>query len=168
MKVGFCKANIEDAYNLAEIHVLSWQKAYVGIIPDMVLSKLSISQKEAYFERVLTSNKETIFCVNNNERIIGFMVLGVCRDSDLSTCCGEIWAIYLHPNVWNQGVGAKAIEYSFEVLKRQGYTECSLWVLDENISAIHFYKKHGFVFLDLRVIIIDGKKLIENRYVKKL
>jgi ribosomal protein S18 acetylase RimI-like enzyme len=168
MKIYFCKATIEDAFFLAEIHVLSWQKAYVGIIPDTILSKLSIPQKEAYFDNVLRTQKETIFCIKKQETIIGFIVLGACRDRDLSIYCGEIWAIYMHPDLWNQGAGTKAIRHSFDILKREGYTNCSLWVLKENTSAISFYKKEGFEFLDFRILNLGGKELIENRYIKKL
>lgn len=51
-------------------------------------------------------------------------------------------------------------------LKRQGYENVFLWVLEENIRARNFYEQFGFLptddFLDDN---IGGKDLREVRYV---
>ena len=41
----------------------------------------------------------------------------------------------------NQGIGTELMEFAIE---RMGCN--SLWVLEKNTKAIHFYKKHGFLF----------------------
>ena len=36
-------AELRDARGIAEVHIRSWQAAYVGIVPDEDLSRLSLS-----------------------------------------------------------------------------------------------------------------------------
>ena len=40
------EAELRDARGIAEVHVRSWQAAYVGIIPDDELARHSVDQRE--------------------------------------------------------------------------------------------------------------------------
>lgn len=51
-------AIIEDAKDIATIHVKSWQVVYKGLIPQSYLNNLSISKREKSWQKILT-NYET-------------------------------------------------------------------------------------------------------------
>ena len=51
-------------------------------------------------------------------------------------------------------------------LKKQGYKDVFLWVLEENLGARHFYEKEGFSATDDDLNDnIGGKDLREIRYI---
>jgi len=79
---------------------------------------------------------------------------------------GEIVSIYLLPDHMGKGYGKRLMEAALSELKRQGYENVFLWVLEENIRARNFYEQFGFLptddFLDDH---IGGGHLREVRYV---
>ncbi|MEJ6553652.1 hypothetical protein PQI51_01275 [Microbacterium esteraromaticum] len=46
-------ASVDDAHDLAVVHVRSWQQAYRGLMPQAVLDGLSIAEREAGWARLL-------------------------------------------------------------------------------------------------------------------
>lgn len=53
----------------------------------------------------------------------------------------RIEELYVDSFFENQGIGSELMEFAID---RMGCN--SLWVLEKNTKAIHFYKKHGFLF----------------------
>lgn len=49
-------ATVDDAHDLAVVHVRSWQQAYRGLMPQAVLDRLSIAEREAGWARLLASD----------------------------------------------------------------------------------------------------------------
>lgn len=92
-------ACLSDADAIAVVHVASWQKIYRGHIPDAVLDTLSIKEREQKWHKLLESNIK-VLVIERDKQIIGFASLCPSRDKDTDPRqCGEISAIYLHPNV---------------------------------------------------------------------
>lgn len=52
--------------------------------------------------------------------------------------------LYILENSRGCGTGGWAIEWLFGVAKTQGYRNVELTVVDLNIDAVKFYRKHGF------------------------
>lgn len=137
-------AKEKDAYSIAKIHVASWQKIYRGHIPDIVLNKLSVNEREGKW-RELINNKVIVLIIEKDNVIVGFVSLCPSRDSDKDQkTCGEISAIYLDPGVWHQGLGKKLCNRALSELKSMGFSEVILWVLKENDQARKFYESIGF------------------------
>lgn len=138
-------AKEEDAYTIALIHVKSWQKIYRGHIPDSVLDHLSVNVREQKW-RDLINNDTKILVIEKNNAIVGFASLCAARDVDTNQkTCGEISAIYLHPEVWHQGLGKQLCQKAFFELKGMGFNKVILWVLKENTQARRFYESMGFI-----------------------
>ena len=71
--------------------------------------------------------------------MIGFVGYGASReDAD----AGEIFAIYVLSAYHGTGVGQMLLSAGLEQLKK--FKKISLWVIDENMRAIRFYRKNGF------------------------
>ena len=51
----------------------------------------------------------------------------------------EIVELYVDYFFWNQGIGAKLIEFA-----KANHDARFLWVLEKNVDAIKFYEAHGF------------------------
>jgi len=158
------RADVNDARILGEIHSQSWKVAYKGIVPDSVLDNINADKRQKYFEKALSEKGEEDTLIFKDDKAVGFMCIGKCRDEDKDDTYGEIWGMYLLPEYWNQGIGTYLINYGLNELKSRNYKKATLWVLEENINARKFYEKIGFKH-DGTIKEIDlGKKLNELRY----
>jgi len=158
------RADVNDARILGEIHSQSWKVAYKGIVPDSVLDNINADKRQKYFEKALSEKGEEDTLIFKDDKAVGFMCIGKCRDEDKDDTYGEIWGMYLLPEYWNQGIGTYLINYGLNELKSRNYKKVTLWVLEENINARKFYEKIGFKH-DGTIKEIDlGKKLNELRY----
>lgn len=141
------QAKVGDALGIAQVHVGTWQNAYLGMIPETFLQGLSVEQRAQNWVKVLeSSNTESQTIVAEmDEVIVGFIGIGPSRDSEESDL-GEVFAIYVDPNFQNQGVGSKLMNEGIQFLKNQGLKGAVLWVLDQNIGTKGWYESHGWEF----------------------
>lgn len=84
-------AEINDAKVLGEIHSESWKAAYKGILPDSVLDNITADKREKYFEKALSENLEEDTLIFVDDKAVGLMTFGKCRDNDRDYTYGEIW-----------------------------------------------------------------------------
>ena len=105
-------------------------------------------------------------CIDNG-KIVGTSSFCKSRFEQLQGW-GEIISIYLLPDYIGKGYGKILIDAVLSELKRQGYEDVFLWVLEENVRARNFYEKYGFLLTDdVSDANIGGKVLREMRYVYK-
>ena len=135
-----------DAYDVACVHVRSWQSAYRGLIAQEYLDSL---EPEAWasrytFGRMGIQLPSTLVAVDGST-ICGLVTTGLCRDVDLSNC-GELMAIYVDPAYVRAGVGRLLITAARDRLRGVGVTQAVLWVLDGNVGARRFYERDGWRF----------------------
>lgn len=139
------RARVNDASALARVHVDSWHAAYRGLVPDSFLQSFSYQIRTERFQQSLAAGAEETYLVEESGTVIGFLTLGMCRDSDLDVeHTGEIWGIYIAPDHWRKGIGKRLAEEAESILKGRGYQEAVLWVLEGNQQARRFYEAMGF------------------------
>jgi RimJ/RimL family protein N-acetyltransferase len=161
-------ADVSDAEILGEIHSKSWKMAYKNIVPDSILDNMSAENRKMYFEKALSEKTEEDALIYIDNKAVGFMCIGKCRDEDQDISCGEIWGIYLLPEYWNRGIGACFIQWGLNELKNRNFKKVTLWVLEDNLRARRFYEKMGFRHDGTVKEIVIGKKLNEFRYEKRI
>lgn len=159
-------ASIEDAGSVARIHVAAWRAAYQGIIPTVHLEGLSVEKREAYWRDAIARGELGLDVARTTTENVGWVASGLCRAPDASPDDGEIWAIYVAPGHWSQGIGQALLRHARSRLARQGFRTVRLWVLEENRHAIRFYLAAGLVPDpgDGKKIVRAGKTLREVRY----
>lgn len=158
-------ADVDDAKILGQIHSESWKVAYKGVVPDEVLNNLTAEKRQKYFEKALTEGWEEDAIIFKDDKAVGLICIGKCRDEDKEEFWGEIWGIYLLPEYWNMGIGFELMNWGLNELKRRNYKKIALWVLERNINARNFYEKMGFKHDGTIKKITIGKTLNEYRYV---
>ena len=72
--------------------------------------------------------------------MIGFISVGPSRDEH---GVGEVYAIYVDPDLWATGAGRALIERGEREL-RSTYLVATLWVLEDNPRARRFYERAGW------------------------
>ncbi|WP_138205610.1 GNAT family N-acetyltransferase [Haloimpatiens lingqiaonensis] len=158
-------ADVDDAKILGQIHSESWKVAYKGVVPDEVLNNITAEKRQKYFEKALTEGWEEDAIIFKDDKAVGLICIGKCRDEDKEEFWGEIWGIYLLPEYWNMGIGFELMNWGLNELKRRNYKKIALWVLERNINARNFYEKMGFKHDGTIKKITIGKTLNEYRYV---
>ena len=159
-------ATIEDAETIALIHVRSWQTAYEGIVPAQFLAALSIQERANMWRKVISEYHGIVLLAASPHGEVGFISFGPSRDED-GREKAEIYAIYVLPQFWHQGIGRELLDEAERRLK--GFSAFTLWVLEKNARARRFYEARGFRLDGSRKEdTIGGVLLTELRYEKKI
>lgn len=141
-------ARLEDASQIAVIHVKSWQAAYRGLLPQEFLDRLDPAQRVSGWKRVLESAEPLLsetLVIGAGDSLAGFVGFGPTRDTDDDPeRVGEIRAIYLLPDAWGKGLGRALMAAAVGRLAAAGFAHATLWVLDSNARARRFYEAGGW------------------------
>ena len=138
-------ARSEDIPSLVDVHIASWQSAYRGQVPDAVLDGMDAtrSRRHELWRQMLANDRERALVAERRGEVVGFVNVGPARPpADASV--GELYAIYLHPSVWGQGIGRAPFARGEEALRSLGYRDAILWVLETNRRARDFYDAAGW------------------------
>ncbi len=128
---------------------------------------LSVGQREAVWRKTVESGNPELLVAREAGVVVGWIAFGACRDNDAPVSQAEVWAIYVAPGCWFQGVGRRLWQHARQRLTALGHDACSLWVLSENGPAIRFYETLGFVADNLppKRFELGGRQLQEVRYI---
>lgn len=158
-------AKIEDAAEIAKVHVDSWRSTYKGMISERVLQSLSYQERENLWKQVLNREKSCVdVAENETSDIVGFASWGRERTGKYSTFQGELYAIYLLAEVQGIGLGKQLIYKVAQSLKKQGLSSMLVWVLADNQKARGFYEAFGPERVDTEPIEIGGDAFEEIAY----
>ena len=164
-------ARLEDARQIAEVHVSSWQAAYRGIVPDTLLDSLSVEAWAGLWQERLSRADQTINLVSVfAESVIGLITAGPARDPDCDLLrTQEMYAIYLSSEYWGHGHGTELYLAAEDRMRQSGALDAILWVLRDNVRARRFYEGRGFTLDQARPERIHKgeSSLVEVRYRKR-
>ncbi len=159
----------EDSRAIATIHVTSWQAAYEGIVPAQFLASMSIDQREGMWRERLEQGAPGTWVIEEHGRVLGWISTGPSRDTGALSSTRELWAIYVDPKHWRRGVGQRLWGEAEHQLRRSGFSDVTLWVLQDNVRALAFYRSNGFVVDGIeKTIELGGTELVEIRLRKGL
>jgi hypothetical protein len=69
-------ATTEDAAELGKMHVASWKETYAGMLPDAMLSALSVERRTAMWDRILRepekADSTVVHLVEHQSQVVGF------------------------------------------------------------------------------------------------
>jgi len=143
MPASVRRAVVDDALAIARIHVLTWQSAYRGIIPQDVLDGLSIPKRLEMWGDRLNRLEHSIWVLEADGEIQGWATVGPSRDADLKDAA-ELYGIYLAPQYWSKGLGSLLYRRAEEAMGGYGRPEFTVWVLEANSRARRFYERNGY------------------------
>lgn len=154
-------SRLTDAASIAKIQIDAWRQAYADIISKEFLSQMDYDEKTRRWERNLSGNQASTIVYDGEESILGWASYGESRDQDFQGT--EIWAIYVTPQAWGQGIGRRLVDFIHS--EPATATSSIVWVLKENKNARRFYNSLGFIPDGKEKLIeIGGDSLPEVRY----
>lgn len=133
-----------DELEVARIHVLSWQVAYRGLLPDAYLDGLYPEDRARRytFAKRDPDSPQTIIALEDGS-LRGFATVAPVREPT-PRAEGELCALYVAPNHWGEGWGAALVGAARARLSSLGFDSAVLWVLVGNTRAGRFYERDGW------------------------
>lgn len=139
----------DDIQPLAFLHKVSRRASEDGVIYDTDLDRESISDFEKNWKSWLNDEEIYKLCFDDNGTIKGFILYGRVKtrpsfDKGVVPRYGaEIYALYVDPNHFRQGIGQKLLHAACNDLINRKLTSMILWVLKKNKRACGFYDAFG-------------------------
>ncbi|WP_107816401.1 GNAT family N-acetyltransferase [Celeribacter persicus] len=139
-------ATRDDALPIAKVQVSLWRATYRGIVPDALIDRMTVSDREKGWGKILdtyaASGRGAVFVAEQSGAVVGFLSCGDQRDADLAKAFpGEFSALYVSAS--RQGIGSALMAASAQGLLSMGHEAAALWVLTENAPARAFYEALG-------------------------
>lgn len=154
-----------DAGAIARVHVLAWQEAYNGILPDEFLASLSIERREEFWATQLgdPAIASGIFVAEGRRgEVVGFSSAGRARAQDLGFE-GELYAIYLLAVHQGKGLGRSLFHAAANSVYQSGLRSMMLWVLKDNPTRGFYEHLGGKVFRE-QPLEIGSSQYLEVAY----
>lgn len=154
-------AVVDDAAAIAACHLACWRETYRGLIPDRVLDRSDLADRVAMWRDALTgpSPGRSIAVAEAAGEVVGFAAAravddpGHPRPLELNT---------LYVRLGHQGAGVGRALLDAVIAARP----CLLWVAEDNIRSIEFYRRQGFVPDGTRQVFEDWGGLVVIRMVR--
>ncbi len=144
MRLLLRPAERADAEDIAKLHVRTWQAAYHNLVPADYLASLSVERRLAIWMQEVASTTSELLVAADDNGVLGFVNFGAARDAAAHEAAGEIYALYVAPEYWGQGLGRTLCRRAVERLVLRGRRSCYLWMLEGNARAARFYERAGF------------------------
>ena len=158
---GVRRATPDDARAVAEVQVETWRATYVGVMPQTVLDKLDVDDRERTWRGWTSSEAAATFVAEREGEVVGFVSVGPCRMAEEA---GEVYAIYVCPTAWGTGAGLALMHAGVDWLAER-WPEAILWVADENPRARRFYELYGWTPETTRIEeVVPGTSILEVGY----
>jgi ribosomal protein S18 acetylase RimI-like enzyme len=159
------EATALDAEAIARVRVLAWRAAYRGIIDDGYLARLSIDADRDRLLRdfdVAVTGSFTRVAAEAG-KVVGFVTAGPVRENR-EPRRGEVWMIYLLPELRHRGLGTLLMRSAARGLDRRGMRSMIVRTLARNDDARRFYERLGGRPAGEREISVGAQRLAEVAY----
>jgi len=156
-------ATIDDAAEIAQVHVASWRTTYRGMLPDDFLASLSEVHYTERWRRVISEGSSRIHVVEEPQGIVGFASGGRERAGE-ATFAGELYAIYVLHSAQRRGHGRELVRAAAGALRDMRLADMIVWVLRDNAAARRFYERLGGLYVRAQPITIGSATLEEISY----
>jgi GNAT superfamily N-acetyltransferase len=134
-----------DVETMAAIYVNAAREGWAHIFGESGLEALQPPGDRLRAELASKDPRLQMLVAEREGRVVGFAVVGPSRDGDADGIeVGELDQLYSDPAVWGQGAGRKLMVAATETLRKNGFTEATLWVAEENHRPRRIYEAAGW------------------------
>jgi GNAT superfamily N-acetyltransferase len=138
-------AILDDAEGIAKVHVMGWQEAYVGHLPQHVLDRQSVPARLRMWQGLLhepPTSRWTFVAIDPAAGIVGFAG-GVRAKPTMFGPAFKVPVLYVLQSHLRRGLGRGLMHALGEGMAPHGSGPVALWCLASNQSACAFYKAIG-------------------------
>jgi ribosomal protein S18 acetylase RimI-like enzyme len=131
-----------DGGVIARIQLEAWRATYGHLAPALI-DGFDLGRTSENWARAAAGTTHRLRLAVSDGTVIGYALSGP-PEEDEPEGTGVIFAVYLLPAAQGRGVGRLLVEDALTGLAESGFTECMLWVAEQNPHAIGFYEHLGF------------------------
>ncbi|HUD09212.1 MAG TPA: GNAT family N-acetyltransferase [Patescibacteria group bacterium] len=117
--------------------------------PDLDMTWAKGEKGRTYFSKLINDPNSYCLIAEDNNKAIGYLVASSKNVSYRKSKCAELQNMGVSPTYRSKGIGSMLVQKCFEWAKLKGYQKMYVSAYFGNIDAIKFYKKNGFVEIDL-------------------
>ncbi len=165
------QADARHIPDIAFLHIEGWKSAYQHILSDRFLTQQSTETRVKDWQGWLAAGDAHILIAHHQDRAVGFVGYGRLKTPPPGTSrirplfAGEIYALYLLPDVFKCGLGRRLLSAAAQDLKNlYKIDSLCLWVAENNERARGFYEHMGGQKLGKKQDEIGGQKVTETCY----
>ncbi|PKL83666.1 MAG: hypothetical protein CVV24_03885 [Ignavibacteriae bacterium HGW-Ignavibacteriae-3] len=139
------KWNVNDVPGVRDVLQLSWQKAYSSFILQEDLDfYLNKTYSEESLIELCQNSEYSCFVAENEGEIVGWLKLNENKSENRF----YLSSIYVLPEFQKMQIGEKFFLLSCREAVKKGYLEIYVGVMEQNLSALKWYQKLGFIFFE--------------------
>jgi len=163
-------ATVRDAKAIARVHATVTQVIYRDVLSLDKLSGPSQDERQAYWREAIEYSEPQVQVAIEGESMVGFVGFDRSRDKGTPSTTGEIWALCVLPEHWQQGVGTALWDAANDGLKEEGCTRVTVWVPLRDERALRFFENAGFKreMNTLKTVQAGSAKIEEIRLRREL
>ncbi len=163
-------ATARDAQSITKLRVSASQSACRAALAEQPGSSGAADLHAAYWRDAIEFSEPQVYVALAGESVIGFVGFDRSRDKGTPPTTGEIWAIYVDPAHWGEGIGLALWDTAREGLLEEGCTKVTLWVPLANERALRFHELAGFKreMNSIKVVPMGSVKVEEIRLKRNL
>jgi ribosomal protein S18 acetylase RimI-like enzyme len=155
---------VDDAEQLASVHVQAWREAYAELLPERFYDDSARSGRLLMWSRLLAQEDagDRVRVARHEGRLVGFALRGrAVRHGDHPPAREEqLFALYVLAPWYGRGVAQALLEQCLSGRPAQ------LWVAKDNARARRFYEKNGFTSDGTEQVDHELDGLVEVRMVR--
>ncbi|WP_296490172.1 GNAT family N-acetyltransferase [Rhodoferax sp.] len=164
-------AILRDAKSIAEIRTRSGQGAFKAVFPGEAVPVAGTPEHGlVYWREAIEYSEPQVLVAVQKSTVVGFVGFDRSRDPKTPNTMGEIWALYVQPEQWGQGVGLALWDAAREGLIYEGCTKVSAWVPLGFERALRFYDMAGFKreMTSIKTVPMGNTRVEEIRFKRDL
>jgi ribosomal protein S18 acetylase RimI-like enzyme len=151
-------ASAVDADAIAALHASSWRSAYRGIFKDSTLGPALDDERRTHWSNKLAAMTagDTVLIAGD----MGFVAVWAKGDPGFGAYIDNL---HVHPERRSGGLGRRLLGEAMRRVARRGEKGAYLWVFDDNVRAIDFYRRLGGEIVEGGFDEIDGAQVAHSR-----
>ena len=117
--------------------------------PDLDMTWAKGEKGKTYFTNLVNDPNSYCLIAEDNDKAVGYLVTSFRETSYRKSRCAELQNMGVSLDYRSKGIGSMLIQKCLEWAKSKGYKKVYVSAYFGNLEAIKFYKKNGFVEIDL-------------------
>jgi L-amino acid N-acyltransferase YncA len=137
-------ARAADVNTIVEIARRGWREGFAGVISPAVIPDPG-EMATVIGGYVSKQARPVTVAVGEQEgEPRGYITFGPARDEDAEPNTAEVYALFVDPPHWRQGIGRSLVSHALSQLASSGFSEAILWTLADTPRSRRFYEALGF------------------------
>ncbi|MEM8914680.1 MAG: GNAT family N-acetyltransferase [Pseudomonadota bacterium] len=159
------QARMADVRALAALRLRTWRETYPAILPESVLTSMSLERQRVRFAQMVDSGSHelAVFCAEVDGTIAAFGICGKARGGPKGFD-GEVQELYVASDFYGIGIGRAMMAAMAIWLASRGFNSVFAAVLQQNHAARAFYRKLGGERCGEAPTAMGGAKLIQEAF----